>query len=197
MHRVIGALLALCVAASLFSVPASARAGSSDPGQLIQSFAARVTEIARSPSAGDREAGMRQALRQDFDLPFIASTALGVHWNEASEPQKARLLTAFETMQARAYSDRLRGFSSVSIAGVTARSPGVWLVDSRLNLSDGHSVKVDWEVRGGNRDLRITDVKVSGVSLFLTQRAAFQSYIQSHGGDVEPLLQVLEARAAR
>lgn len=77
------------------------------------------------------------------------------------------------------------------------KGPGVWLVDSQLNLAGGDSLKVGWEVRGDRQDLRISDIKVSGVSLFLTQRAAFQSYIQSHGGSVEPLVQVLEARAAR
>ena len=45
--------------------------------------------------------------------------------------------------------------------------------------------------------LRIADLKVSGVSMFMTRRADFNSYIQSHGGTVEPLVKVLEARAAR
>ncbi len=195
MHRILGAMLALVAAAWLSSMPASASA--TDPTRLIQSVAAQVAQIARSGSGQVRQDAMRDVLRQDFDMPYIARTALGPHWNEASEPQKARLLAAFETTQARAYSDRLGGFSSIAISGVTSPSPGVWFVDSKLNLSDGSTVKVGWEVRGANQDLRITDVKVSGVSLFLTQRAAFQSYIESHGGNVEPLVQVLEARAAR
>jgi ABC-type transporter MlaC component len=195
MHRLLGALLALVAAASLFSAPASA--AQTDASHLIQSVAAKVAEIARTRVGFSREAAMRDVLRHDFDLPYIASAALGAHWNEASEPQKARILAAFETTEARAYSDRLGGFTSVAISSVTSKAPGVWLVDSLLNLRDGNSLKVGWEVRGAGQDLRISDIKVSGVSLFVTQRAAFQSYIQSHGGAIEPLVQVLEARAAR
>ncbi len=195
MHRIIGALLALVAAAALFSMPASA--ASSDPSGLIQTVAVQVAGIAKAGAGPAREAAMREVLRRDFDLPYIASTALGPHWNEASAPQKARILAAFETTQARAYSDRLGGFTSVAISGVTPKAPGVWLVDSQLNLAGGDTLKVGWEVRGSGQDLRISDIKVSGVSLFLTQRAAFQSYIQSHGGAVEPLVQVLEARASR
>jgi phospholipid transport system substrate-binding protein len=50
-------------------------------------------------------------------------------------------------------------------------------------------------VRQGPSGLRISDVRVSGVSLFQTKRADYESYIQNHGGTVEPLIQVLEARA--
>jgi phospholipid transport system substrate-binding protein len=43
----------------------------------------------------------------------------------------------------------------------------------------------------------IADVKVEGVSMSMTMRSDFNSYIQSNAGDVEPLVRVLEARAAR
>ncbi len=197
MHRVIGALATLVAAACLFSSSAFATVRAGDPGQLIQSVASDVHDVVMDCPASRRADGMRQVLRRDFDLPYIASAALGEHWDQANEQQKARILAAFETMQAKAYADRLGSFKSVSVLGVGQKEPGVWAVDSNLKLASGHSMKVEWEVRGTPQDLRISDVKVSGVSLFLTQRAAFQSYIRSHGGAVEPLVQVLEARAAR
>jgi phospholipid transport system substrate-binding protein len=52
-------------------------------------------------------------------------------------------------------------------------------------------------VRDSGQGLRIADVRVAGVSMFMTKRADFNSYIQSHGGTVEPLVAALEARAAR
>ena len=45
--------------------------------------------------------------------------------------------------------------------------------------------------------LRITDVKVEGVSMVMTRRADFNSYIQQNGGKVQPLIDELESRAAR
>jgi phospholipid transport system substrate-binding protein len=43
--------------------------------------------------------------------------------------------------------------------------------------------------------LRITDVKVEGVSMVMTRRSDFNSYIQTNGGKVQPLIDELEARA--
>ena len=45
--------------------------------------------------------------------------------------------------------------------------------------------------------LRITDVKIEGVSMVMTRRSDFNSYIQQNGGKVQPLIDELEARAAR
>ena len=53
--------------------------------------------------------------------------------------------------------------------------------------------------RIGNRSVHcaILDVKVGGVSMVLTRRSEFNSYIRNHGGQVEPLIAELEARAKR
>jgi len=50
-------------------------------------------------------------------------------------------------------------------------------------------------VRDTGQGLRVTDVKVEGVSMVMTRRSDFNSYIQGHGGQVEPLIQELEKRA--
>ena len=80
---------------------------------------------------------------------------------------------------------------------MTPRANGVSIVDSRLNQSNGQPLKLEWEVRDAGRGLRITDVKIEGVSMVMTRRSDFNSYIQNNGGTVEPLINELEARAAR
>jgi phospholipid transport system substrate-binding protein len=80
---------------------------------------------------------------------------------------------------------------------VTPRPNGLFIVDSQLSQTSGQPVKLQWEVRDAGRGLRITDVKVEGVSMIMTRRSDFNSYIQSHGGTVEPLITELESRATR
>jgi phospholipid transport system substrate-binding protein len=192
-------MLAISAMTALFTMPASAAVEAADPTQLIQADANNVTEIVKTKTGAARETAMRSLLRQNFDLPHMASAALGQHWLTASEPQKARLLSAVEASEARAYSDRLGHFpgATVKVGTATPRAPGVWLVDSRFTLPSGQSLKLDWEVRQGPRGMRISDVRVAGISMFVTKRADFEAYIQGHGGTVEPLIQVLEARASR
>ena len=77
------------------------------------------------------------------------------------------------------------------------RPNGVTVVDSKLNQSNGQPIKIEWEVRDIGGAPRITDVKIEGVSMVITRRTDFTSYIQNNGGKVEALIQELEARAQR
>lgn len=199
MRRFFCSLLAAGAAASLIVLPVWATVRTTGPGKLIETVSAQVSEIARTRTGDAREAAIRQVLRDNFDLSYIGSASLGAHWNRATEQQRARLLAAMETSEARAYSERLGSFigSTMTVGKVTARPNGVSIVESNLKLGSGQSIQLEWEVHDGSQGPRIADLKVDGVSMFVTKRADFNSYIASHGGTVEPLVLVLEARAAR
>jgi phospholipid transport system substrate-binding protein len=196
MRKVFDVLLAAGAAALLFALPVWAVA---DPSQLVKSVTAQAIEIVKTRTGATREAAFREVLRNDFDLPYMARLALGTHWNEASEQQRARFLAALETAEVRAYSERLGmlvGFT-LTIDKVDSRPNGVWIVDSLLSQGGGQPIKLEWEVRDNGQGPRIADVKIAGVSMFLTKRAEFNSYILNTGGTVEPLVKELEVRAAR
>ena len=108
-------------------------------------------------------------------------------------------MKATETAEAKAYSERFGQYAGQTLAiGKTISRPnGVFVVDSRLSQSNGQPIKLEWEVRQGAQGLRITDVKIEGVSMVMTRRSDFNSYIQQNGGKVQPLIDELEARAAR
>ena len=84
-----------------------------------------------------------------------------------------------------------------ALGKISARPNGVTVVDSRLNQSNGQPIKIEWEVRDSGGAPRITDVKIEGVSMVITRRTDFTSYIQNNGGKVEALIQELESRAQR
>ena len=187
-------------AAAFLALPASA-ADPADAAQLIERTAAEVIEIIKNTTPGPaRQAAIQKVLQTSFDLPYMGQSALGANWNKANEAQRARFLKATETAEARAYSERFGqyGGQTLNIGKVTTRPNGVFIVDSRLNQSNGQPIKLEWEVRDlPGKSLRITDVKVEGVSMVMTRRSDFNSYIQNHGGTVDALINELESRAAR
>jgi len=188
--------LAVGGAAAFVTLPASA----ADPAQLIQSTAAEVIEIIKTTTPGPaRQAAIQRVLQTSFDLPYMGQQALGANWNKASEAQRVRFLKAAETAEARAYSERFGqyGGQTLTVGKVTPRANGLSIVDSRLSQSNGQPIKLEWEVRDTGRGPRITDVKVEGVSMIMTRRSDFNSYIQNNGGTVDPLINELESRAAR
>jgi phospholipid transport system substrate-binding protein len=196
MRKASHLLLAAGAAALLFALPVWAAV---DPTQLVKSVTAQVIDIVRTKTGAPREAAFREVLRNDFDLTYMGRLALGTHWNAASEQQRTRFLAALETAEVRAYSERLGKLAgyTLTIDKVVAQPNSVWIVDSSLSQSSGQPIKIEWEVRDNGQGSRIADVKISGVSMFLTKRAEFNSYIQNNGGTVEPLVRELEVRAAR
>ena len=188
-------------AAVSFATPLASPAFAADPAaELISTTAAQVIDIVKTTTAGPaRQAAIQQVMQTRFDLPYMAQTALGAHWAKATPEQQVRFVRATETAEAKAYSERFGQYAgqTLTIGKTTSRPNGVFIVDSRLNQSNGQPIKLEWEVRQGAQGLRITDVKVEGVSMVMTRRSDFNSYIQTNGGKVQPLLDELEARAAR
>jgi phospholipid transport system substrate-binding protein len=187
--------LAACAAVALAS-PAFAADPAAD---LVSTTAAQAIDIIKTATGAQRQAAIQQVLETKFDLPYMAQTALGTHWVKATPEQQARFVKATVTAEAKAYSERFGQYAgqTLAVGKTTSRPNGVWIVDSRLNQSNGQPIKLEWEVRQGALGLRITDVKIEGVSMVMTRRSDFNSYIQQNGGKVQPLIDELEARAAR
>lgn len=192
--------LAAGTAVALVASPLSVPVLAADPAaDLITGTAAQVIEIVKSTTGPARQTAIRQILQTKFDLPYMAQVALGTHWAKATPEQQVRFVKATETAEAKAYSERFGQYlgQTLTILKTIARANGVWIVDSRLNQTNGQPIKLEWEVRQLPAGLRITDVKVEGVSMVMTRRSDFNSYISQNGGRVQALIDELEARAAR
>lgn len=189
-------VLQLAAASAVFAaLPVVPPAFAADPAQLVQGTAQQVIDIIKTKNGAARQAAILGVLQSSFDMPAMARSALGTHWNQATEGERERFLKAVATAEAKAYSERFGqyGGQTLTVGKVTPRANGVSIVDSRLNQTSGQPIKLEWEVRND----RITDVKVEGVSMVMTRRSDFNSYIQNNGGKVEPLVRELEARAAQ
>ena len=186
----------LCLAAAT-ALALPARAADGPAAQLIEKVAAEVIELIKTTTGPQREAGIRDVLLKYFDLPYMGKAALATHWDATSPAQRERFLKAVVSAEARAYSERFGqyGGQTLSVSRVMQRPNGVSVVDSKLSQSNGQPIAIQWEVRDPGQGLRITDVKIEGVSMVMTRRSDFNSYISGHGGKVEPLIDELEKRA--
>ena len=167
---------------------------------LIEKTAAEVIALIKStPPGSQREAGIRKVLVEAFDLNYMGQQALGKYWASTAPDQQQRYLNAAVDAEAHAYAERFGqyGGQTLTLGKVTDRPNGASVVDSRLNQSNGQPIKIEWEVREASGSPRITDVKIEGISMVITRRTDFTSYIQNNGGKVEALIQELEARAKR
>ena len=166
--------------------------------KLVADVSSQVVQLLKSKPPAERRAGFTDILNRNFDLPLMGQAALGQYWNKATEEQRARFLKAAAAAESRAYTDRFSqyGGQTVSVGRVLTRPNGVFWVESQIVQPDGRPpIKLEWEVQDRGAGPRITDVKVEGVSMVMTRRSDFSSYISRNGGNVEPLIKELEARA--
>jgi phospholipid transport system substrate-binding protein len=179
-------------AATAFAAP--------DPSQPVMAVSAAVKQVARGASSASQEAAIRRVLHDDFDLAYSARQALGAHWEAATPEQRLRFVAAIETSEARAYRERLGMLSGATLAieKITPHGAGAWTVDSNVDaMADLPPLRLSWEIHDGGQGPRIVDVKVAGVSLFMTRRSEFNAVIQKSGGSIEPLVAELESKANR
>jgi phospholipid transport system substrate-binding protein len=191
----------LCLAAAATAGLLSWSVGAADgpAASLIEKTSAQVIDLIKTTTGAQREAGIRQVLEASFDLNYMGQQALGKYWAGASPEQQARYLRAAVGAEAHAYAERFGqyGGQTLTLGKTTTRPNGVTVIDSRLNQTNGQPIKIEWEVRDIGGAPRITDVKIEGVSMVITRRTDFTSYIQNNGGKVEALIHELEARAQR
>ena len=195
-----GAAAIALIGAGLVTMMSGQAAAEQDPAALlVQRTADQVIEVARTRTGGARESGMMGVLQADFDLNYMGRSTLGTHWNQATPQQRERFLNVVANAEAHSYSQRFGQYSgqTLTVSGVNRRGGGESLVESKLNQGSGEPVAIQWEVRNDGQGPRIVDVKVEGVSMLLTRRSEYNSYIRNHGGTVEPLIDELEARAKR
>jgi phospholipid transport system substrate-binding protein len=185
----------LCLAVAAVALPA--HAADEPAAAVIQKASSEVIALIKVKTGRDREEGIRRILLTYFDLPFMGQSALGTHWAATPPPQRERFLKAVVSAEARAYSERFGqyGGQTLTIGRVSTRPNGVTVVDSKLSQANGQPIAVQWELRDASQGLRITDVKIEGVSMVMTRRSDFNSYIQGKGGKIEPLIEELERRA--
>jgi phospholipid transport system substrate-binding protein len=190
-------LAAATAASTAVALPAQAADGPA--AQLIEQTAAEVIQLIKTAKGPALEAGIRGVLLKYFDIPYMGQAALATHWSQTSPEQRERFLKAVVSSEARAYTERFSQYSgqTLTVVRVAQRPNGVSVVDSKLSQTNGQPINIQWEVRDTGLGLRITDVKIEGVSMVMTHRSDFNSYISSHGGKVEPLIDELETKSNR
>jgi phospholipid transport system substrate-binding protein len=195
---------AAAVALAAAGLPVASRlvaAEQNSAAELIQRTAAQVLDLVMTKTGAAREAGILKVLETNFDLNYMARSALGRHWNQATSEQRERFLKVVASAEAHAYARRFGQYGgqtlTVDRTAPMTRGDDVSIVNSKLTQTDAEPIAIQWEVRTDGQRVRIVDVRIEGVSMIVTRRAEFNSFIQAHGGKVEPLISELEARSRR
>lgn len=196
-----GSLLALGILA-LAGVPRPAAANEFSDG--AKKFIEALTEEAISTLTGkdlspdERADRFRKLMLKNFALKGIAKFVLGRHWRTLAEPEKKEYLELFEDLMVATYADRFEKYSGEKLLVKEAEVRGEKdvLVHTSMVRVDGSArpLKVAWRVRGKVGNYKVVDIMVEGISMVMTQKSEFSSFIRQNDGGVSALMSELKKR---
>ena len=145
-----------------------------------------------------RFARLRGLVTADFDIPGIGVFALGRYRLSASPQEQQQFLQLYPDFTVRAFGYRLKEYGGASFRVTNVRpAANETIVNSELIRSNGSRLPLDWYLANSAGQYRITDVAVAGVSMKVTLRDQFSSWIQNNGGRFSALLVVLRQQIAQ
>jgi len=191
-------LASATAAALLAALPAHAALSPDDAKRFIGGLSDEAigSLTGTSVTQAERETRFRKLLKAHFDMPGISKFVLGRYWKLASGPQQSEFQKLFETLLVQSYAKTFAqyGGEKFQVTKSWADGDGSVVVNSHVDRPNGDIIHLDWRVADQTDAMRIIDLVVEGVSLRATHRSDFASAIQSNGGTVAGLLDVLRQK---
>jgi len=157
-----------------------------------------TTLTGRDITQEERYRRFRILMNKNFSITGIAKFVLGRHLRKASKAEKTEYLSLYEDLMVAIYADRFAKYSGQRLLVKKAIRRGkkdVIVYTTMVKAGNGAKpLKVNWRVRPKGETFTIIDVMVEGISMIMTQKSEFSSFIKSSGGEFKNLLAELKKR---
>ena len=130
-----------------------------------------------------------------FSIRILSRFALGRHWRQSSEAQRARFMREFQRLMVRTYGKTLFEHADKEIRfGPVHAKPDAKQVEvkSDVLLAANQELPIRYRLRRAGGQWKVFDVSVNGISLANTYRGSFDAQIREKGLDA--LLDDLQER---
>ncbi len=170
---------------------------------------ATIEEILQLVRANRPRTETAKALREIFEertaLAQLARFASGRHWRQMSIDERARFTESFSNYVAFLYAGYFREFEGdiadlravVNIQGIEGAGRKGVLVHTEIRPIRQLGISVDWLVSDRSGKIAISDLRVEGISLAITQREIISAMLDARGGDVDSLIADLKQQQAK
>jgi phospholipid transport system substrate-binding protein len=143
----------------------------------------------------DKQAALEKLVDAHVDVEEVARFCLGRYWRMATPKQQQEYVAIFRQVLLSSVTGKLGDYQGVSYTiGRTAPRDDSVDVLTILNRPGNAPNKVDWIVRTANGP-KIIDFVAEGVSLRMTQRSDYASYIERNNNSVQALIDALRRQA--
>lgn len=190
----LGAVLSAAIPFALpIAAPAVAAVNTSDPSQFVDTLTDEGFAALRSGDKAAARAKFRTLLAQYFAVDAIGERLIR-RWSPTITPeQKAAYKAAFPTFIIGTYADRLFEYAKADLKVIRTMPAGGGVdVVTQVTKPGAAPITTIWSVQNAGGGYKVTNLKVAGINLAISQAADFDAIIQRKGFDA--LVAMMKAR---
>jgi phospholipid transport system substrate-binding protein len=179
----LGAAMPLALAVPI-AAPATAAVNNADPSQFINTLTAEGFAALRTGDKAAARTKFRTLLSQHFAVDAIGERLIR-RWSPTITPeQKAAYKAAFPNFIIGTYADRLFEYSKADLKVVrTMPAGGGTDVVTQVTKPGAAPITTIWSVQNAGGGYKVTNLKVGGINLAISQAADFDAIVQRKGFD--------------
>ena len=149
-------------------------------------------------SEEERESRFRKLFTAGFDVETISKFILGPHWRRASDPQRKDFLSVFEDAVVQRFLPMFAEYSGETFTiGQERRDEKNTkhiFVPVEVHFDEGEPYRIEWRLREVENSYKIIDVHAEGVSLAITLRQEYGTFVKRNG--IDELIKHLRKKVA-
>ncbi len=154
-----------------------------------------ATVVSGAQSPADKQARLGPYLQRVVDEDGLAQFCLGRYWLTATPAQRTEYLRLFRIVLLRGVVNRLGDYQAGSVkvsVNTPVQKPDGTYVPTVVERAGNKPVTITWMVVQAGGAMRIEDVVAEGMSLRLTQRSDYASFMARNAGNLDALLAALK-----
>jgi phospholipid transport system substrate-binding protein len=149
----------------------------------------------QSVAPADREKKLRAIAESHFDFERMARSAVGLHWRDFSEQQRAEFVPLFTNFIEDVYLSRMEQYS-VEKVQETIQSSSIQFIKERMDAPDeavvfsevslqsrANPVQVDYLMKRDTGAWKIYDITLDAISVIANYRNQFNRVLNDGGYD--------------
>jgi len=184
-------------AAMLMGIAARADAPAQDPLASVKNVVDQATAVFKDQSVApaDREKKLRTIAESHFDFERMARSAVGLHWRDFSDQQRAEFVPLFTNFIEDVVLSRMRDYS-VEKVQQTIQTLNIQFTKERLDSPDDavvfseitlpgrpNPIDVNYLMKRDGGEWKIYDITLDAISVIANYRNQFNRVLNDGGYD--------------
>ena len=181
----------------LFFSDVTADSNAEGSKNFVEQLGKEVIETVSDEKLSDsqRRSNFRYLYLNAFDNFYISRFVLGRYWKRIDKSVKEEFVKTFNDYIVSTYAPKFKGWQGEFKAVDALIEKNFYNVKMNVINKDGPVLKLIWKIYlDKNKNFKILDVNIDGVSMLVTQRAEFMSVIKNHPDGVVGLIKAMKKK---